>query len=63
MKRGWTRKAPLPVSMKRDDIYYIQCTTWKDKKQVTFLHNHLVKNEVSESKDYQDTMEQENIEY
>ena len=23
-------------------MYNLQCTTWKDKKQVTFLHIHLV---------------------
>ena len=39
------RKDTLPVIGNKKELYYIQCTTWKDKKQVTFLHTHLVKND------------------
>ena len=45
VKRGWMRKATLPVVMKNNEKYHLQCTTWKDKKQVTFLHTHLVQND------------------
>ena len=39
------RKATLPVVGQKKDIYHIQCTTWKDKKRVTFLHSRLVQND------------------
>ena len=42
VERGWMRKAILSVIGKRNEKYHVQCTTWKDKKQVTFLHTHLV---------------------
>ena len=45
INRGWMRKATLPVIGNKKELYYIQCTTWKDKKQVTFLHTHLVKHD------------------
>ena len=38
------RKAALPIVGEKRERYYVQCTTWKDKKQVTFLHTHLVQN-------------------
>ena len=47
---GWKIKAALHVIGKRPVIggkgerYYVQFTTCKNKKQVTFLHNHLVQN-------------------
>ena len=51
VNRGWMRKATLPVTGNtplygnKKEEYHIQCTTWKDKKQVTFVHTHLVKND------------------
>ena len=44
-KREWIRKAALPVVIKRGEIYQVQCTTWKDKKQLIFLHTHLIQND------------------
>ena len=38
-------KATLPGTGNTNEKYHIQCATWKDKKQVTFLHTHLVKND------------------
>ena len=39
LDRGWMRKATTTMAQ-----YHIQCTTWKDKKQVTFIHTNLVQN-------------------
>ena len=30
---------------KSNEKYHIQCTTWKDKKQVIILHIHLLSND------------------
>ena len=38
------RKAIGKLSSQGKSPYYIQCTTRKDKKQVTFIHTHLVQN-------------------
>jgi hypothetical protein len=35
--RGWFREAVLPCLLARKD-YYVQATTWKDRKQVMFIH-------------------------
>ena len=37
VKRGWFREAVLKLKTPTGKIYYIQCTTWRDKKQVCFL--------------------------
>ena len=37
--RGWFREAVIRLKSCTGKIYYIQCTTWRDKKQVCFLHN------------------------
>ena len=44
-KREWIRKATLPVVIKRGEKHQVQCTTWKDKKQLIFLHTHLIQND------------------
>lgn len=36
--RGWFREAVLELKTNRGKRFCIQCTTWKDKKQVKFLH-------------------------
>ena len=45
INRGWTRKETLRVIGNNNEKYHIQCTTWKDKKQVKFVHTNLVNNE------------------
>ena len=42
IKRGWYREAVYKMETPSRKKYYIQCTTWKDKKQVSFLHSHKV---------------------
>ena len=42
VKRGWMREAVIELKTPTGKSYYIQCTTWRDKKQVTFLHNSKV---------------------
>ena len=39
VKRGWFREAVLKLKTTTGKSYYLQCTTWRDKKQVYFLHN------------------------
>ena len=41
VERGWSRCATKEIKYKLDK-YYIQGTTWKDKKQVRFLHTYKV---------------------
>jgi hypothetical protein len=41
LDRGWFREACLRPSEGRTH-YYLQCTTWKDKKQVSFHSNNKV---------------------
>lgn len=42
LKRGWMRKTTR--TYKEDNsTYNMQCTIWKDEKQVLFLHTNLVK--------------------
>jgi len=40
--RGWYREAVAKVQTKKGGYYKIQCTTWRDKKQVMFLHTAFV---------------------
>ncbi len=42
VKRGWFREAVLEKNTKTGKRYCIQATTWRDKKQVLFVHTHLV---------------------
>jgi len=42
VKRGWFREATLEMKTRNGRRYVIKCTTWRDKKQVTFLHTHVV---------------------
>ena len=43
VQRGWYREAVIEIkSQRKRRRYFIQCTTWRDKKQVMFLHTHLV---------------------
>ena len=34
VKRGWFREAVIKLKSTAGKYYYIQCTTWRDKKQV-----------------------------
>ena len=43
VERGWFREAVIKMTDGRK-TYYIQCSTWRDKKQVTFLHTTAVGN-------------------
>jgi hypothetical protein len=43
--RGWSRRATREFDFcyeSRIEKYCVQCTVWKDKKQVAFLHTHKV---------------------
>ena len=42
VSRGCMRKATRMFTMSNKTKYNIQCATWKDKKQVTFIHTNLV---------------------
>ena len=42
VKRGWFREAIIELKSPSGKIYYIQATTWKDKKQVCFLSSDSV---------------------
>ena len=42
IERGWYRESTLKVKVPGQRHFYIQCTTWKDKKQVMFLHTNMV---------------------
>jgi len=39
VKRGWFREAMLKLQTPSGKSYYLQCTTWRSKKQLTFLSN------------------------
>jgi hypothetical protein len=43
-EKGWSRRATRKYTFNRNDIpsFTAQATTWKDKKQIGVLHNHLV---------------------
>lgn len=36
--RGWSRRATRPYKTSKGYEYQVQCTVWKDRKQVGFLH-------------------------
>ena len=38
VERGWFREAVIEKIAAFGKKFWIQCTTWRDKKQVTFLH-------------------------
>jgi hypothetical protein len=43
--RGWSRRATREFEFRHDghtEKYCVQCTVWKDKKEVAFLHTHKV---------------------
>ncbi|KAL9183005.1 hypothetical protein ACHAXT_004792, partial [Thalassiosira profunda] len=40
VKRGWFREAVIEMKTLTGKTCYIQCTTWKDKKQVVFLNSN-----------------------
>ena len=42
LERGWFREAVIQMKTKTGKTYYIQCTTWRDKKQVCFLSSNRV---------------------
>ena len=42
VKRGWYREAVLKLKAPGGKEYYIQNTTWRDKKQVCFLSSNEV---------------------
>ena len=42
IERGWYRESTLKVKVPGQRHFYIQYTTWKDKKQVMFLHTNMV---------------------
>ena len=45
---GWYHEAVLELQTRSSKKYYLQCTTWKDKKQVVFLHS----NGIEQTKDH-----------
>lgn len=42
VERGWFCEALLKVKTKKNHTYYVQATTWRDKKQVLFIHSHCI---------------------
>jgi hypothetical protein len=43
LTRGWFREAYIKMTTSRPrKTHYIQCTTWRDKKQVMFLSNNRI---------------------
>ena len=39
VERRWFREAVIQLKSPTGKAYYVLCTTWRDKKQVCFLHN------------------------
>ena len=39
VNRGWLHEAYLKLKIPNGKVYYIQCRTWRDKKQVKFISN------------------------
>jgi len=39
VERGWFRESVIQLKSPSGKTHHIQCTTWRDKKQVSFLHN------------------------
>ena len=42
VKRGWFHEAVIKMRTSSGRIYCIQCTTWRDKKQVCFLSTNTI---------------------
>ena len=42
VERGWFREAVIKMKTSSGKVYYIQCTTWRDKKQVCFLSTNTI---------------------
>ena len=42
LERGWYHKSAIKLKTPTSKQYYIQCTTWRDKKQVIFLSSNIV---------------------
>ena len=42
VKRGWLREAVVKVILPHAKVLYIQCTSWKDSKQVMFVSTNRV---------------------
>ena len=42
VERGWFREAAIELKSPRGKRYCIQCTTWRDKKQVCFLSTNTI---------------------
>ena len=40
LPRGWFREAVIKLATKHKKAFYIQATTWRDKKQVCFVNSH-----------------------
>ena len=40
--RGWYREAVLEMRTASGKLFYIQVTTWRDKKQVMFIHTNTI---------------------
>ena len=40
VKRGWFREAVIKLKTKSGKHYYMQCTNWRDKKQICFLSSN-----------------------
>ncbi len=43
VNRGWFREAVVKQTAQAGKEYYIQCSTWRDKKQVMFIHTNQVR--------------------
>ena len=42
MEREWFREEAMEVKKAKGNPYYIQCTTWRDQKEVMFVHTKAV---------------------
>ena len=42
VERGWYREAVIKMKTSTGKTYYIQCTTWRDRKQVMFISSNRV---------------------
>ena len=42
VERGWFREAVCKVRTQSGEEFWIQVTTWRDKKQVMFVHTHKI---------------------
>jgi hypothetical protein len=46
--RGWSRRATIEVK-ESNNKGFVQCTNWKDRKQVLLLHTHAVEPTMAQS--------------